>query len=180
MAFHKILVAIDSSNSCQSVFAQALELAGKNRSALMLVHCLTSQTVAYSDPAMSSEMGVYSELDANAYQTQQLLIKNQIEQAQALLQSYCETAKSQGLTAEFDCKIGEAGYWLCETAQSWGADLIVMGRRGRTGLTEALLGSASNYVLHHAPCSVLVIQQVNTQDPSHQATGVVGENLDKS
>ncbi len=39
-----------------------------------------------------------------------------------------------------------------------GADLIVLGRRGRTGLAEALLGSVSNYVLHHAPCSVLVVQ----------------------
>ncbi len=83
MAFHKILVAIDSSNLCQSVFAQALELAGTNRSALMLVHCLTSQSVAYSDPAMPNEMGVYSELDANAYQTQQLVIKNQIEQLES-------------------------------------------------------------------------------------------------
>lgn len=180
MAFHKILVAIDSSNLCQSVFAQALDLAEANSSALMLIHCLSSETVAYPDSSMSSEMGAYSELDANSYQTQQIILKNHIEQAQALLQSYCQTAKTRGLLAEFDCKIGEAGQWLCETAQRWGADLIIMGRRGRTGLAEALLGSSSNYVLHHAPCSVLVIQQVNTQESSSQATGVVGEKLDKS
>ncbi len=39
-----------------------------------------------------------------------------------------------------------------------GADLIVVGRRGRSGLSELILGSASNYVLHHAPCSVLTLQ----------------------
>lgn len=33
-----------------------------------------------------------------------------------------------------------------------------MGRRGHKGLSEILLGSVSNYVVHHAPCSVLVLQ----------------------
>ncbi|RMG10302.1 MAG: universal stress protein, partial [Cyanobacteria bacterium J055] len=36
--------------------------------------------------------------------------------------------------------------------------LIIVGRRGRQGIEEAVLGSVSNYVVHHAPCSVLAIQ----------------------
>ncbi|MGQ9872468.1 universal stress protein [Leptodesmis sp.] len=39
-----------------------------------------------------------------------------------------------------------------------GADLILIGNRGHTGLKELFLGSASNYVLHHAPCSVLTVK----------------------
>ncbi|MDB9482953.1 universal stress protein, partial [Dolichospermum circinale CS-537/05] len=35
--------------------------------------------------------------------------------------------------------------------------LIMMGRRGRSGLAEFFLGSQSNYVLHHAPCSVQIV-----------------------
>ncbi|MEO0350033.1 MAG: universal stress protein, partial [Cyanobacteria bacterium P01_A01_bin.15] len=42
----------------------------------------------------------------------------------------------------------------------WNADLIMMGRRGRSGFSELLLGSVSNYVMHHAPCSVLTVQGV--------------------
>jgi nucleotide-binding universal stress UspA family protein len=52
-------------------------------------------------------------------------------------------------------------------ARSWPADLIVIGRRGRTGLKEALMGSVSNYVVHHAPCTVMVVQ-----DAIAQATAV--------
>ncbi|CCQ49032.1 hypothetical protein CWATWH8502_2292 [Crocosphaera watsonii WH 8502] len=37
-------------------------------------------------------------------------------------------------------------------------DVIVMGHRGISGLQEFFLGSVSNYVLHHAPCSVLIVQ----------------------
>ena len=46
---------------------------------------------------------------------------------------------------------------ICELAKFWNADLIIMGRRGRSGLAEVFLGSESNYVLHHAPCSVQIV-----------------------
>jgi nucleotide-binding universal stress UspA family protein len=60
-------------------------------------------------------------------------------------------------------------------AQIWHADLIVMGRRGVSGMHELFLGSVSNYVTHHAPCSVLVVQGTSpiqapvTAQENHQA-----------
>jgi nucleotide-binding universal stress UspA family protein len=39
-----------------------------------------------------------------------------------------------------------------------GADLLVVGSQGHGGFAEVLLGSVSQYCVHHAPCSVLVIQ----------------------
>jgi nucleotide-binding universal stress UspA family protein len=38
------------------------------------------------------------------------------------------------------------------------ADLIIVGRKDRSGLEELLLGSVSSDVVHHAPCAVLVTQ----------------------
>jgi len=37
---------------------------------------------------------------------------------------------------------------------------------GRTGLRELFLGSVSNYVLHHAPCSVMVVHPEERQQPA--------------
>ena len=47
---------------------------------------------------------------------------------------------------------------IIEKAREWNADLIVVGSHGR-GFWGRLLGSVSNGVLHHAPCSVLVVRK---------------------
>ncbi len=41
-------------------------------------------------------------------------------------------------------------------AQKQKADLILMGSRGRQGVTRFVLGSVSHAVLHQAPCPLLV------------------------
>ncbi|MGA7934086.1 MAG: universal stress protein, partial [Kovacikia sp.] len=75
-----------------------------------------------------------------------------------LLQSYTEKATAAGVPTEFTQNAGNPGRKICDMVQTWGADLIILGRRGRSGLNELLLGSVSNYVLHHATCSVLTVQ----------------------
>jgi len=54
--------------------------------------------------------------------------------------------------------MGDPGRWIRDLAHSWEADLIVLGRRGLTGVAEMFLGSVSNYIVHHVGCSVLVVQ----------------------
>lgn len=47
---------------------------------------------------------------------------------------------------------------IVEEAKDWGADLIVVGSHGYGFFGRVLLGSVSDFVLHHAPCSVLVVR----------------------
>jgi len=47
---------------------------------------------------------------------------------------------------------------LADAAREVGADLIVTGSHGLTGLKHALLGSVAERTLRHAPCSVLVLK----------------------
>ena len=46
---------------------------------------------------------------------------------------------------------------IIEEARKWNADLIVVGSHGR-GFWGRMLGSVSDAVVHHAPCSVLVVR----------------------
>ena len=47
---------------------------------------------------------------------------------------------------------------ILQEAAEWPADLIVLGSHGNSGLTRFLLGSTSEAVATHAPCSVEVIR----------------------
>lgn len=49
---------------------------------------------------------------------------------------------------------------VVEIAKEWGANLIVVGSHGR-GFWGRLVGSVSDAVVHHAPCSVLVVRNTH-------------------
>lgn len=51
--------------------------------------------------------------------------------------------------------VGGSGPAIVEATE--GADLVVVGARGRRELTELVLGSVSQHVLHHAACPVVVM-----------------------
>jgi nucleotide-binding universal stress UspA family protein len=51
------------------------------------------------------------------------------------------------------------------------ARLIVVGARGRTALSRYLLGSVSEGLVHHAPCSILVVRPPKSSAPSRAGAG---------
>ncbi len=157
MMFKKILVALERSEIGQQVFEEALGLAKLTQASLMLVHVLSPEEEGSPYVPMMSNFDYYPGLTSQSfelYQKQWDAFKNQGIQ---MLQSFCAQANKAGVTTEFTQNVGNPGRIICDLSRSYGADLIVMGRRGRSGLMELFLGSVSNYVLHHAPCSVHVV-----------------------
>ncbi|MDB4934999.1 MAG: Universal stress protein UspA [Labilithrix sp.] len=56
---------------------------------------------------------------------------------------------------------GEPWREITETASRIGAELIIVGTAGRTGLSRMALGSVADKVVRHAPCSVLVVRSMH-------------------
>ncbi len=56
---------------------------------------------------------------------------------------------------------------LCERAEAFGADLVVVGSHGRSGLRRLVLGSTAEATVRHAPCSVLVAHAPDIHQPTH-------------
>jgi len=66
-----------------------------------------------------------------------------------------------GLEYEWRFALGHPVARINEIATKIGADLIVVGSRGLGTWKRFLLGSVSDGVLHHAPCSVLIVRGEN-------------------
>lgn len=157
--YQKILIGIDYNNFTPKVFEEALQLAKANGSQLMIFYAIRGQMPGTSSLPLYVEMTGYDAIySPEMAQLEEKLIQESIEELQAWLKTLTQQAIAQGLTVESDYSYGDPGQKICALAKEWEADLIVVGRRGRSGLSELFLGSVSNYVIHHAPCSVLVIQ----------------------
>lgn len=55
--------------------------------------------------------------------------------------------------------VGRPDESIIETAKKWGADLVALGSHGYRGFKRFLLGSVSQAVASHAPCSVEVVRK---------------------
>lgn len=80
------------------------------------------------------------------------------DDARALLESVVvEELGAQALPlVHLDAPFGHAGLVLAEAAI--GADLVVVGDSGAGVLSRMVLGSTSAYLVHHAPCPVVVVR----------------------
>ncbi len=79
------------------------------------------------------------------------------EEAEAVLSTAAERLRNAGLHVDTRVEEGTAGKILCRVYEEDGHELVVVGRRGYSALSEALIGSVSHFVMHHCPGHVLVV-----------------------
>ena len=82
-----------------------------------------------------------------------------VQVANELTTRFANWLCSSGLTAEKRVRTGDPKPVIIDEAQEWGADLIVVGSHGHTGIKRWLLGSVALSVVSHAPCSVYVVRE---------------------
>ncbi len=153
--FKKILLAIGDSSDSELVLGSGLNLAEKFGAKILLLHVINPSTPTGFNPLVGGMFPIVNDLAIDQYIKEW---KEYEKRGTERLEFYAQQAKDRGIEAEISQNFGDAGRMICEIAKNWSADVIVMGRNQKSMLTEVFLGSTSNYVLHHAPCSVMVIQ----------------------
>ena len=128
----------------------------------MLLHVFSLAEQNYRTTLLASEL-VDEQGDELRYKSLQETYQEKWqqweEQGREFLNSLSIEAQKAGVHSEFTQTWGEPGLDIGELAQTWSAELIIVGSRGLTGMKEMFLGSISNYVTHHAPCSVLIVRE---------------------
>jgi len=143
----KIVCPVDFSNCAQQALNYAVELTQQFRGELSIVH-------AYEDPAayvapmpMSGYVGPGADL--------LLELRKQLEMR---LEQCKANVEKTGVKVRGELLEGTPYRVVLDWAKEWGADLIVMGTHGHTGLTHALLGSVTERVVRMSTCPVLTIR----------------------
>ena len=156
--FSKILVALDREDTCVALFKKAIMLAQATGAELMLLSVLTAEGDGGLTMPSSYGLAYYSLSVSEAiWEMYQKHFQEYEEKGLEMLRSFSEEAQAAGVRTEFTQVFGSPGRAICNLAGTWEADLIMMGSHGHKGLREMVLGSVSNYVMHHTPCSVLIV-----------------------
>jgi nucleotide-binding universal stress UspA family protein len=80
------------------------------------------------------------------------------KQADALVENVCAKLGKAGFRNSKIVLRGDARAAILDRASQWKPDLIVVGSHGLKGLNRLLMGSVSDAVVRHAPCSVQVVR----------------------
>jgi len=139
--YRQILVAIDGSEASRRALQAALELA---RALGATLHAIG---VEERLPYYAATLGEVQEAKAQA----NAFFQEVMASAQLLAAEY-------GLALTTEVRAGNAAQQIIEAARLGGFDLIVLGARGHGFLQHFLLGSTTDRVVDHAPCSVLVVR----------------------
>ena len=148
--YQKIYVAIDNSSTARKGLEEAIALAGAIKASI----CITF--VADESGLMQHGMGLGSYIDVDK-------IKAEIRAgANKMLDEAVTRAKAAGCQAESlliestDRRVAET---IVEGAQAWGADLLVIGAHGSSGIKRLLVGSVAENLTRISPMSLLIVRQ---------------------
>lgn len=135
MAFEKILVGTDGSESATRAVARAVDIARQDGAELVVVH-------AHPDPNVG-----YALADDDS---------PTLEKAKEIVREI-ETKHAGDIAIRTVVRAGEAAGVLLDVAEEEKVGLIVVGNKGMTGGRRFLQGSVPNRVSHHAKCDVLIV-----------------------
>jgi len=133
----RVVVPVDMSEPSYAALKAALTLAEPNR--IRLVHVIRP----FSRPERE---GIWGSYDNDKH-------------SRDVTRTIQQELSQRGIgSMPIDILFGSPGALICEFAERVGADLIVIGSHGRTGLKRMLMGSVAEVVVRHAPCSVTVVR----------------------
>lgn len=135
----RILVALDFSDCSRSALSAAFSVAERWAPASLLL-----LTVIPVQPDVSTGLE---------------LVEHSVDDLQRMVRALRgERIIPSGVTLQYAAVQGVPADAIVTRARESGAQLLIVGTRGRTGLDRLILGSVAEAVVRRAPCSVLTVK----------------------
>jgi nucleotide-binding universal stress UspA family protein len=143
MQYTKVLIAVDNSTFSIGAAKAGFELAHQLKATVGLAF-----VIDISKEIINTDLGITLQQSATA------LLKQAEDTIEQLIQMYNDNGKAEVLRFTPE---GFPKKEILNIAKEWGAELIIMGTHGRTGLSHMLVGSVAEYVIKNADVPVLVV-----------------------
>ncbi len=146
----KILLAIDGSKFSEPAIAALIKQYTPVDTEVLVLHAVESSKlmpIPYSYGA-----GPIFVQDFSA------LVQRWRAEGESLVNRTAGRLRSVGFKTTTQVEEGDARDLIVECARKWRPDVILLGSHGRRGLDRFLLGSVSEGVARHAPCSVEIVR----------------------
>src|SRR5215203_1615644 len=140
----QIVVGVDGSESSRAALHWAYDEAAHHNASLVAVSTWHPPALPMSPP--------YGHLPPEGYETGPEL------EARELLENLTDDLEPREPAVDVRVSISKGSPAKVLIDMSQGADLIVVGSRGRGGFAGMLLGSVSQHVVAHAACPVVVLR----------------------
>ena len=168
--FRTILVAADFSGPSRAAFRAACAMADSEQSRVIVLN-VTESTPYQGMGVPVGEMGVPMPLPVES-------TPEEVEEVRERLRAAYPSTR--GVKPERRVCDGRPAEEILRAAKANGADLIVMGTHGRTGLHRLLVGSVAEAVLQRSACPVLTLHAPEDGLPASQSIHVVLHPTDLS
>lgn len=158
MLFQKILIALDDGPISAHAADVGVALGRSLKSDLALIHVVAYPTIAadFANPAIGP-IGILGMTPSTQLPGSSEILDIEMENGRKLLNGVRQHLSLEPSIPEY-LECGETAAEIAKVANSWPADLIVIGSHGRHGLDRLMLGSVAKSVTRSAPCPVLVIK----------------------
>lgn len=141
----RIVVGVDGSEHAEAALEWAARMAKGMGSEVIAVFAISPPVyfdTGYAQPVIPVEFD----------ETWRAEMKKELER------DWCKPLKAAGVKYRTLMEDGRPASVIARVAESSGADVIVVGRRGRGGVRELLLGSVSHELVLHSKTPVLVVE----------------------
>ena len=140
----KIVVAFDGSEAGQRALAHAAEMAGQGQARLIVAHVL--------------EWSPYSFLTAEELAERHKRREQELTRArEAVVAPVLKDLAEKGIEAEAEIRYGHVAETLADIAKESGADSMIVGRTGATGMAARLFGSVMLTLAQIAPVPLTIV-----------------------
>jgi nucleotide-binding universal stress UspA family protein len=145
MALTTIIVGSDLSEHSDQALDRAIAIAELHGARITIVHAQADDApISEVDNAMLAQLG---EVSAAVRAVEAVQLADRLA-----------TIQARGLRADVIVRVGPPGEVIAAAAAEQGAELVVVGTHGRTGISRFLLGSVATATIRHATCDVLVVR----------------------